>query len=878
MRWGGGPLRGGGPRELDPSTTIKTRMEAGNMTTKAKKALKYFGVSSAIWIVLLLTCAATAQVPGTDSVVPRLVNYASVAKDDNGKVMKGFIGATFAVYAEQEGGSPLWLETQNINASANGTFSVQLGATKPDGLPVDLFSAGQARWLGVSYNGGAEQPRVALLSVPYALKAGDAQTLGGLPASAFMLVAPSSSSPPSATANLASADAADAPPPAGSVTGSGTLDFIPLWTSTSAIGNSALFQSGSGSAAKVGINTTSPGATLDVKGTTNLEGLLTLPAQGAATAAAGKSSQPQNLVASSFNSSTSTAVNQTFQWKAEGSGNNTATPAGTLNLLFGSGTASPAETGLKLSSKGLFTFASGQTFPGTGTLTGVTTARGSGLTGGGNSGTLALGLTTSCSKNQTLQWNGSAWACANVGGTGTITGVTAGTDLTGGGTSGTVTLNLDTTKIPQLAASNNFTASQSVSGSISATGGLSGSSGTFTGNGGNAVLNVIQNATGGSTYAIVGTSHAAGSGAAVLGQNLAATGQSFGVEGFSAASKGIGVYGQFNSPNSLTGVGSNDAGVWGDGGASDFGTGVLGTTDSGDAVVGINNDFDDAAILGVNNSVHDNAWGIWAASASPTGVGILGTALNLSGTYLAHSGGQPFGVIGTVADGTGGLSSIGVWGATDAGYAVLGENTSASAPAGAFLNLSNVAGNPAFEAGSSIGLCTVDTSANLVCAGNITTAVQAGSAKKVAMYSLQSPENWLEDFGSGELSAGRAEIALDPTFAGTVSGTGDYHVFLTPNGDCKGLYVEGKAAAGFVVRELGGGSSNVAFDFRVVAKRRGYETLRLTDVTDAQDRLMKQTRLLTQAKNLDPAKAEIRDNHHLRVRTKSSASEGELKH
>jgi hypothetical protein len=29
-----------------------------------------------------------------------------------------------------------------------------------------------------------------LLSVPYALKAGDAQTLGGLPASAFMLSVP----------------------------------------------------------------------------------------------------------------------------------------------------------------------------------------------------------------------------------------------------------------------------------------------------------------------------------------------------------------------------------------------------------------------------------------------------------------------------------------------------------------------------------------------------------------------------------------------------------------------------------------------------------------------------------------------------------------
>ena len=35
--------------------------------------------------------------------------------------------------------------------------------------------------------GEVEQPRVLLVSVPYALKAADADTLGGLPASAFVL-------------------------------------------------------------------------------------------------------------------------------------------------------------------------------------------------------------------------------------------------------------------------------------------------------------------------------------------------------------------------------------------------------------------------------------------------------------------------------------------------------------------------------------------------------------------------------------------------------------------------------------------------------------------------------------------------------------------
>jgi len=105
---------------------------------------------------------------------------------------------------------------------------------------------------------------------------------------------------------------------------------------------------------------------------------------------------------------------------------------------------------------------------------GVTTASGSGLTGGGTGGTLNLSLSTACAAKQVLQWTGSAWACSSSTGTGALTGVTAGTDLTGGGTGGNVTLNLDTSKVPQLAAANTFTGNQTVKGSLSATGAVSG--------------------------------------------------------------------------------------------------------------------------------------------------------------------------------------------------------------------------------------------------------------------------------------------------------------------------------------------------------------------------------------------------------------------
>jgi hypothetical protein len=71
---------------------------------------------------------------------------------------------------------------------------------------------------------------------------------------------------------------------------------------------------------------------------------------------------------------------------------------------------------------------------------------------------------------------------------------------------------------------------------------------------------------------------------------------------------------------------------------------------------------------------------------------------------------------------------------------------------------------------------------------------------------------------------------LDTTFAQTINAGMEYHVFLTPTGNCRGLYVAQKTANGFEVRELLGGKSNTAFDYRIVARRRGFETVRLKEV------------------------------------------------
>ena len=451
-------------------------------------------------LVIIVTIPASAENPG----VPRLIAFSGTATNSAGPPIKDVAGATFAIYREEQGGAPLWMETQNIHPDAAGRYEVQLGATKSEGLPPDLFVSGEPRWLGVSIDGAPELPRVLLVSVPYAIKSGDAQTLGGLPLSAFLLAAR-----PAADGSVNTT--ASSPQAMPSVGGSGTPGFLALWTDSAGdLGSSVLFQSGSGSSAKIGIATSTPLATLDVKGSALIRGALGLPPTGAATSAGGKKSQPQSFTASAFNSATNSAVSQAFQWQAEPAGNNTGSPSGTLNLLFASGGGSPAETGLQVAANGKITFPAGQTFPGT--IGAITTAPGSGLMGGASGGNLNLSLVNTCANGQVLQSAAGAWNCATAG-TGTITAVTAGTGLTGGGTGGAVTIGLDTSKVPQLAAGNIFTATQTIKPSLGVGDGTAFSTLQLYGTdpGGTGIQNVTTNSsTSGNSFAIVAATSAAG--------------------------------------------------------------------------------------------------------------------------------------------------------------------------------------------------------------------------------------------------------------------------------------------------------------------------------------------------------------------------------
>jgi hypothetical protein len=86
-------------------------------------------------------------------------------------------------------------------------------STTATGLPGDLFSQEEQRWLGVQVQGQPEQPRVLLVSVPYAFKAHEAETPAGKSISDFVLAkdlnstgSATSASSPSQTTTPSSAD------------------------------------------------------------------------------------------------------------------------------------------------------------------------------------------------------------------------------------------------------------------------------------------------------------------------------------------------------------------------------------------------------------------------------------------------------------------------------------------------------------------------------------------------------------------------------------------------------------------------------------------------------------------------------------------------
>lgn len=150
--------------------------------------MRHFNTMLAIALFTLLFASICAAQQASTMAVPNLIRYSGTLKDAQGvaSAPSPTVGVTFAIYKQQDGGAAVWQETQNVAPAAGGQYSVILGSTTAAGLPDDLFSQQEERWLGVQVQGQAEEARVLLVSVPYAFKAHEAETLGGLPASAFV--------------------------------------------------------------------------------------------------------------------------------------------------------------------------------------------------------------------------------------------------------------------------------------------------------------------------------------------------------------------------------------------------------------------------------------------------------------------------------------------------------------------------------------------------------------------------------------------------------------------------------------------------------------------------------------------------------------------
>jgi hypothetical protein len=761
------------------------------MTVKLLSSSLYVTAAAPLlWLSLSMGAyAQSAEVSQTASttaiVIPQQVRYAGALPSRAG----GTVEAVFKIYATAEGGEPLWTETQQVAVGADGTYTVLLGAATEKGLPQGVFAAGQARWVGVSVDRGEEQSRSPLASVAYAMKAGDAESVGGLAAATL------ATKSDLAKLSQAVATVVQAQPqfqPEVTPTGSGTPNYVPLWTASGTLGNSGIYQAASGF---VGIGTATPGGPLQLstgaQGGANATMMLTQTNAGSGNyyadlglynskglignlSALGAGYPAGNLYG---------ANDVVFLGGQQNAGTNLIMLTNTSGALkFGTGGYAIANERLRIGAAGGVSVGNGYvtTDPGAGNLIV------SGKVGVGTKTPAAVLEVNGTAKFDGLVSFASGQTFPGGSGSGTITGITTTSPLAGSGTSGSVALSLNTSalettlngKYAQLGAADTFTTAATFSGGL--TGDMS------KGSGYSAVAGMGTNGSTGLTgisdtgFGVVGTTSAAPPGSAGV---LGTTGTTF-------------------SATYTTAIQYNSVGIWADKSNADTGAALFATADDNTAAIVVNNSSRPA--LGVENLTGDA--GDFEADGV-NGIGIYVLANDDSAGYFQNNG-DSAPTLSVYNYGTGGL-----------GAAVKGTGT-----AGLFDTL---------MASSATGTCGIG-GGSMSCTGPIKSlASTASGSRTVETYAPQSAENWMEDYGTGAMSHGVGVVQLDPTFADTVTADASYHVFLTPRGDLKSpLYVTKVSATSFEVHEANGGTSSLSFDYKIVAKRRGYETQRLVDVTD----------------------------------------------
>ncbi len=77
--------------------------------------------------------------------------------------------------------------------------------------------------------------------------------------------------------------------------------------------------------------------------------------------------------------------------------------------------------------------------------------------------------------------------------------------------------------------------------------------------------------------------------------------------------------------------------------------------------------------------------------------------------------------------------------------------------------------------------------------------------------------------GTARLTNGEARVPLGETFAWVTNPDIGLTAHLTPHGECQGLFIDSLSTDELVVREAGGGTSHVSFDYIVYGLRIGFE-------------------------------------------------------
>lgn len=231
------------------------------------------------------------------------------------------------------------------------------------------------------------------------------------------------------------------------------------------------------------------------------------------------------------------------------------------------------------------------------------------------------------------------------------------------------------------------------------------------------------------------------------------------------------------------------------------------------------------ALYGSSNSVYPTVGGV----NSGDGNGVQGRSTSGHGLYGYTGASSSSGVVGLQTGYS--YSDLGLWwkpggffggqngvvGATKAnsGYGVLGLDLSTSGGwAGYFISV-NGSGIYASVPAGHVGINTNGTKPAVV-------ATDDGAR---LMYSEESTEVWFTDYGFAQLQNESAVVTFEATFAQTVNLSLPYHVFLQPYGNAS-LYVTNRTPTGFEVK-LTSGDANIAFSYRIVARRLGLENDRL---------------------------------------------------